>query len=101
VAGYDLIETRPSWDSDQYKGVNSQWRERTSGVKFEVQFHTDESWEAKQKTRAAYEKIQDPRTSVEEIEQLREYQRRVTAQVPIPPGALQIERHKKEGQARA
>jgi hypothetical protein len=100
TAGYELIETKPSWDSDQYKGVNSQWRERASGVRFEVQFHTEESWDAKQKTHTAYEKIQDSRTSVEEVERLRKYQRQVTAEVPIPPGALQIEPYKKEGQAR-
>jgi hypothetical protein len=101
LAGYELIETKPSWDSDQYKGINSQWRERSSDVRFEVQFHTEESWDAKQKTHVAYEKIQDPRTSVEEAERLREYQRQVTAEVPIPHGALQIEPYKKEGQARA
>jgi len=99
--GYERIETKPSWDSDQYKGVNSQWREPAAGVRFEVQFHTEESWDAKQKTHAAYEKIQDLRTSVDEVERLREYQRQVVAEVPIPPGALEIEPYKKEGQARA
>ena len=100
-AGYERIETKPSWDSDQYKGVNSQWREPSAGVMFEVQFHTEESWDAKQKTHAAYERIQEPGTSVEEVEQLRDYQRWVSAQVPIPQGALDIEPYKKEGQVRA
>jgi hypothetical protein len=96
-AGYERIETKPSWDSDQYKGVNSQWREPLTGVRFEVQFHTEESWDAKQKTHAAYERIQEPGTSVEEVERLRAYQRRVSAEVPVPPGALGIEPYKKEG----
>ena len=100
-AGYERIETKPSWDSDQYKGVNSQWRERDGGVRFEVQFHTEESWDAKQKTHAAYEKIQEPGTSVAEAERLRAYQRQVSAEVRVPPGALEIEPYKKEGQARA
>jgi len=100
-AGYERIETKPSWDSDQYKGVNSQWREPSDGVMFEVQFHTEESWEAKQKTHAAYEKIQKPGTSVEEVERLRDYQRWISAQVSIPPDALDIEPYKKEGQVRA
>jgi hypothetical protein len=99
-AGYERIETKPSWDSDQYKGVNSQWRE-PSGVMFEVQFHTEESWEAKQKTHVAYEKIQEPGTSVEEVERLRDYQRWVSAQVRIPQGATDIEPYKKEGQVGA
>src|SRR5215470_4770162 len=46
-AGYDHIETKPSWDSEEYKGVNSRWRESSTGVIFEVQFHTQESWDAK------------------------------------------------------
>ena len=59
-AGYDRVETRPSWGSDEYKGVNSQWREPSTGVRFEVQFHTQESWQAKQQTHEAYKKIKDP-----------------------------------------
>ena len=98
-AGYERIETKPSWDSDQYKGVNSQWREPSDGIMFEVQFHTEESWDAKQKTHAAYEKIQEPGTSVEEVERLRDYQRWVSAQVRIPQDALDIEPYKKEGRA--
>jgi hypothetical protein len=100
-AGYEHIETKPSWDSDQYKGVNSQWREKSGNVRFEVQFHTEESWDAKQKTHEAYERIQEPGTSVEEVERLREYQRQVSAEVRVPPGALEIEPYKKEGQVRA
>jgi hypothetical protein len=100
-AGYERIETKPSWGSDQYKGVNSQWREPSAGVMFEVQFHTEESWDAKQKTHAAYERIQAPGTSVEEVEQLRDYQRWVSAHVRIPQGALEIEPYKKEGQVGA
>jgi hypothetical protein len=96
-AGYERVETKPSWDSDQYKGVNSQWREPSAGVIFEVQFHTEESWDAKQKTHDAYERIQEPGTSVEEVERLRDYQRWASAQVRIPQGALDIEPYKKEG----
>jgi hypothetical protein len=96
-AGYERIETKPSWNSDQYRGVNSQWREPVDGVMFEVQFHTEESWDAKQKTHDAYERIQEPGTSVEEVERLRDYQRWVSAQVRIPRGALDIEPYRKEG----
>jgi hypothetical protein len=95
-AGYERIETKPGWDGDEYKGVNSRWREPSSGVLFEVQFHTQESWEAKQTTHDAYEKIQTKGTSVEEKERLRAYQREIAARVPIPPGALEIQPYKKE-----
>src|SRR5260370_27937588 len=95
------MEAKPSWDADQEKGLNSQWREPSSGVRFEVQFHTEESWDAKQKTHEAYEKIQEPGTSVEEVERLRAYQREISAEVRVPPGALEIEPYKKEPQCRA
>jgi hypothetical protein len=96
-AGYDRIETKPGWDGDEYKGVNSRWREPSTGVLFEVQFHTQDSWNAKQETHDAYAKIQAAvGTSVEEKERLRTYQCEIVARVPIPPGALDIQPYKKE-----
>ena len=99
TSDHEHLETRPSWHMDEYKGVNSRWRERDSGVVFEVQFHTRESWEAKQATHDAYEKIKSPRTPISEVERLRTYQREVSAAVRIPPGALEIRQYPKEEQA--
>jgi hypothetical protein len=95
--GFDLIVRKPSWDGQQYKGINSQWRDPDSGLLFEVQFHTDASWEAKQKTHAAYERLSDPSTPPMEREALEEYQREVAASVPVPSGALEIPYYRKEG----
>jgi hypothetical protein len=94
--GYELIEMRPSWHTDEYKGTNSRWRDSSNGVLFEVQWHTPASWEAKQKTHEAYEKIENTETSLEEKERLRAYQREVCATVPVPPGALEMRGYKKE-----
>jgi len=94
-AGYDHIETKPGWHGDEYKGVNSQWGDPDSGIKFEVQFHTSESWSAKQVTHEAYETIRSNKASVEETESLRVYQREVSAALRIPPGALDIPAYKK------
>jgi hypothetical protein len=96
-AGYDHIETKPGWQGDEYKGVNSQWLDSASGLRFEVQFHTDESWSVKQTTHKAYEKIRSTSTPIEEVETLRAYQREVSATVRIPPAALDIPAYKKEG----
>jgi hypothetical protein len=87
---------RPSWENDEYKGSNSRWRDPASGVLFEIQWHTPESWEAKQKTHDSYEKINDKTTPIEEVERLRDFQRAVCAEVSAPPGALQMRRYKKE-----
>jgi len=94
--GYELIEMRPSWHTDEYKGTNSRWRDSSSGVLFEVQWHTPASWGAKQKTHDAYEKIDDSSTPLEETERLRAYQRAVCSTVPVPPGALEMRGYKKE-----
>jgi hypothetical protein len=96
-SGYELITRKPSWDSPDYKGVNSQWRDPDSGQLFEVQFHTHASWDAKQRTHTAYESLVDPRTTPEERERLDDYQKKITASVPIPLGALDIPYyHKKD-----
>ncbi len=42
---------------EQYKGINSRWRVPASRQIFEVQFHTYASFEAKQETHGAYEKM--------------------------------------------
>ncbi|HXZ72150.1 MAG TPA: hypothetical protein VEH31_14960 [Streptosporangiaceae bacterium] len=94
-AGYDRIETKPGWHGEEYKGVNSQWGDPDAGIRFEVQFHTSESWRAKQITHEAYETIRSNKASVEEAESLRAYQREVSATVRIPPGALDIPAYKK------
>ena len=57
TAGFTQVERRNTWTSDQYKGINTQWLEPRSGVRFEVQFHTQASLEAKELTHQAYEHI--------------------------------------------
>lgn len=83
--GFIPLEHRDSWTSEQYKGINSRWQEPESGLVFEVQFHTRISYEAKQLTHKAYERIrsgaEDP-----ELAELKAFQGRVCAMIQIPPG---------------
>ena len=88
--GHELVWRKPSWSGDEYKGINSQWRDADSGQLFEVQFHTPASWDAKQRTHDSYEKIENPATTPEERARLRAHQCEVAASVPIPPGALEF-----------
>jgi hypothetical protein len=88
--GYDLRITKPSWDAEDYRGVNSRWRDNESGIPFEVQFHTPESWAAKQRTHDTYEQLCDTRTTPSVREKLEEQQRRIVAAIPVPPGAADI-----------
>jgi hypothetical protein len=97
AAGYELEVRRNSWESQEYKGINSRWLDPTSGQLFEIQFHTQESWEAKQKTHHAYERIKDPRTPADELRTLREYQKRISGAVEIPPEAADIPEYRRDG----
>jgi hypothetical protein len=90
--GFVQVELRNSWDDDQYKGVNTRWREPESNALFEIQFHTQASLEAKELTHQAYELIRSTAQDDERAE-LKEYQRHVNSMVPIPPGALEIENY--------
>jgi hypothetical protein len=58
--GSKLEKLTNYWFDDQYKGINSQWIDLDSGQRFEVQFHTPISYEAKQLTHAAYETAPQP-----------------------------------------
>ena len=93
--GFTQVERRNTWESDQYKGINSRWREPKSGVTFEVQFHTRASLEAKELTHKAYEGIRSIRDETSEADreasELKEFQRRVNSMIPIPPGVADID----------
>jgi len=85
--GFELEKLKNSWSDEQYKGINSQWIEPDSGQRFEVQFHTRISFEAKQLTHGAYERLRSQRADSFEELVLEAFQKKVTAEVPVPPGA--------------
>ena len=90
TAGFELVEVRNSWRSEEYKGINSRWQVPENGQLFEVQFHTEISFEAKQLTHPAYERLRDPTTAKTERDELQGFQRRVNTYVPTPSGAEDI-----------
>jgi hypothetical protein len=88
--GFELLKLKNLWHADQYKGINSQWRRRDTGMRLEVQFHTPESHEAKELTHQAYERIRSNTASPAEERRLEEFQRRVNAYLAAPPGTNRI-----------
>ena len=91
--GFVLQKLRNYWSDDKYNGINSQWIEPDSGQRFEVQFHTSISFEAKQLTHLAYERLRTPQSNKpDKFEQmvLEAFEKKVTADVPVPPGAADI-----------
>jgi hypothetical protein len=91
--GFRLDKLKNSWSHDQYKGINSQWIDPDTSQRFEVQFHTRTSFEAKQLTHVAYERLRTKQADKFEQMVLEAFQTKVTAEVPIPPGATDIPDH--------
>ena len=81
--GFELIKLKNLWAEEQYKGINSQWRRPETGLRFEMQFHTPESLEAKELTHRAYERIRGPSSPAERSE-LEDFQRRVNERLALP-----------------
>jgi hypothetical protein len=88
--GYHIYKSRNFWASPEYKGINTGWV-TSEGQRFEVQFHTPESFHAKHDvTHEAYERIRDPATTAHERRDLSVFQREVSSSVPVPKGASDI-----------
>jgi hypothetical protein len=89
--GFELIKLKNLWEKEQYKGINGQWRRPETGLRFEVQFHTPESLEAKEITHQAYERLRGAQVTQAERDELENYQKRVNTPIVTPPGATEIE----------
>ena len=95
--GFKLDKLKNFWSGDQYKGINSQWIEPDTGQRFEVQFHTSISFEAKQLTHKAYERLRAGQPDKFEQMVLEAFQKKFAAEVPVPPGATDIPEYPKRG----
>lgn len=93
-AGCRMVYRRNHWlDDPGYKGINSRW-ETSAGGRFELQFHTKESFYAKEDlTHPPYERLRSPSTSRAERRELRAFQRQVAVAVPGPQGVDQIQNY--------
>ena len=87
--GFELIKLKNLWPEEQYKGINSQWLRSATGLRFEVQFHTPESLEAKELTHEAYERIRGSVSDTERTE-LECFQRRVNVYLVTPERTVEI-----------
>jgi hypothetical protein len=88
--GFELEARRNRWDSPEYKGVWSRWRDPSHGLVFEVQFHTSASWEVVRRTHRAYVQITDPATPPAERARLRSRQVAAAAAAKAPPNWTEI-----------
>ncbi|HEX4834477.1 MAG TPA: hypothetical protein VH478_25675 [Trebonia sp.] len=61
--GHAQLAARDYWACDTWKGISTTWRERQTGLAFEVQFHTPQSRAARDRTYPAYQRLRDPATT--------------------------------------
>ena len=95
--GHEMYYSKNWWANSEYKGVNTRWV-TAEGQRFEVQFHTPDSFHAKHEvTHLAYERIRDTSTSRAELRELHAFQREVCSWIQIPDSAADISDYKKEG----
>jgi hypothetical protein len=95
--GYQMYYSKNSWSNPEYKGINTRWI-TPQGQRFEVQFHSSESFHAKHHvTHQAYERLRNPQTSSRERIELSNFQKMVSSWIPTPRGAARIADFKKEG----
>ena len=88
---YRMIYSKNHWrDDPEYKGINTRWV-TPDGQRFELQFHTAESYHAKQTiNHGSYERLRNPLTEDSERSELEAFQREVSSWLSVPDGALEI-----------
>ena len=94
--GYEMLLSRNSWQIPDYKGINTRWLTPDKQI-FEVQFHTPESYQAKQLTHHAYERLRIGSASGAERPDLELFQQSVSSHVPNPDGVAEIPDYRREG----
>ncbi len=88
--GYAITKFRNYWKEEGYQGINTFIR-TPDGIIFELQFHTEKSYDTKEKEHVLYEKIRSDSASEEEKAALTKESNAVYAQVPVPPEALSLD----------
>jgi hypothetical protein len=84
-SGYRMVYSKNHWlDDPEYKGTNTRWTS-PDDQRFEVQFHTPESYDAKQQvTHAAYERSRNPLTGRGERREIEMFQQEVCMFITVP-----------------
>jgi hypothetical protein len=95
--GFTMIYSKNHWrDDPEYKGVNTRWV-TAEGQRFEVQFHTAESFHAKQEvTHEAYERSRNRLSGRSERRELEAFQREVCTFLTVPARVESIPDYKEE-----
>ena len=95
--GHEMYYSENWWTNPEYKGINTRWV-TPEGQRFEVQFHSPESFHAKHEmTHLSYERIRNPPPIRAELRELHAFQRAVSSWIRVPDDAADIPDYKKDG----
>jgi hypothetical protein len=96
--GYNMIYSKNHWrDDPEYRGINTRWV-TLEGQRFEVQFHTPESFYAKQYiTHDTYERRRNPLTERSERREIEAFQKEVCSFIPLPADVDSISDYQEGG----
>ncbi|WKK20911.1 hypothetical protein QZH56_18605 [Streptomyces olivoreticuli] len=101
--GFEPVSEQNTWEDPVYKGVNTAWENRETEEKFELQFHTPESFQAKSENHELYELARsgtfeqfnsekDPKRSESYQEASDLLQNERYENVRVPPGVEELEK---------
>jgi hypothetical protein len=82
-----VVEVRNRWAGPGYRGMNVHLRVGTN-QRYEVQFHTRDSYAAAKATRGQYEELRLATTSPARAKELAAAIDEAFARVPTPPGTV-------------
>jgi len=88
--GYEPVKWKNTWGNDGYQGINSFWRDPASGTRFEVQFHTPESFDLKMSTHDLYETARVPGVDPQVAREADAQANALLASATPPPGAVDL-----------
>jgi hypothetical protein len=89
-AGFENVRFKNTWGGDDYTGINSFWRDPRTGHVFEMQFHTQESFDAKMVNHEKYEQTRIQGLPEAEALKLKAEMKATFRAVPRPTGATDI-----------
>ena len=88
-AGYTVVKFKNFWAGDLYKGLNTKLL-TPDGMMIEVQFHTPESYDTKEREHEYYEVSRAEDATEEEVAEAERMLREFNESLEIPPGALEF-----------
>ncbi|MFE6904530.1 hypothetical protein ACFVFJ_48565, partial [Streptomyces sp. NPDC057717] len=86
--GFELAGYRNTWDKSGYTTIYSWWHDPEDHICFEIQFHTDGSYNAMQVVHELSEKARRPGITAAELAANKEARWNIFGKVSIPPGAV-------------